>query len=144
MDLLHDPTRITDKQLEGLDTITLNHWEKDIYNRFRESKKRFPEFFPCFKLKNHPVAGLCYSIHFQPLTQHAQALIGNAPRFPHQEEFKPIEKLWNEFGQSELDILFEHFPTQLALKPPKPEWWKVFLGLISARADKRKCNILCR
>jgi len=98
-------------------------WEQEIYHRFREAKKRFPEFFPCFELKPS-ITGLQYSIHFQPLTKHAEALISNNPFFPHHEEFKPIEQLWCN-GQSELDILFASFPTQLALEPPK----KVVLGL---------------
>jgi hypothetical protein len=97
-------------------------WEQDITSRFREARARFPEFFPCFELRDNPQTGLQYSIHFQPLTGHAKALIQFAPQFPHQKEFKPIEQLWNEVGQSELDILFERVPTQLKLKPPKQLW----------------------
>ena len=109
-------------------------WEGEIANRFREAKKRFPEFFPCFELLESPGTGLQYSIHFEPLTGHAKALTEQTPLFPHQKEFKPIEKLWHEDGSSELDILFERFPTQLALLPPKQPWgtrlWELLLGLV--------------
>ncbi|WP_233222523.1 hypothetical protein [Chroococcidiopsis sp. CCALA 051] len=119
--------------------ISLNffhqRWEQEIYNRFREARRRFPEFFPCFEIKENPITGLQYSIYFKPLTKYAQKLACNAPLFPYQEEFKPIEQLWNENGQSELELIFNRFPTQSALKPPQPAWrsgWgKFFLGLIN-------------
>ena len=94
-------------------------WQQDIYNRFQEAKKRFPEFFPCFELKYGSAARLQYSIHFQPLTGYAKALIQSRPDFPHQEQYKPIEQLWDASGQSELDRLFERFPTQQVLKPSR-------------------------
>lgn len=68
-------------------------WEQEVYNRFQEARKRFPEFFPCFDLKYDLIEGLQYSIHFKPLTKHAEALISNAPLFPIQEKFKPIKQL---------------------------------------------------
>ena len=112
-------------------------WQQDIDKRFQEARKRFPEFFPCFELKFNMVEGLQYSIYFKPLTKHAEALTCNAPLFPNHEEFKPIEQLWNENGQSELDVIFECFPTQLALKPLKPwrvQWWKSALKLVTFRS----------
>lgn len=96
-------------------------WEREIASRFRESKKRFPEFFPCFELLECPGHKLQYSIHFEPLTGHAKALIEQTPLFPYQKNFKPIEKLWQD-GSSELDIIFNQFPTQLALLPPRQSW----------------------
>ena len=118
-------------------------WQQDIYSRFRETKKRFPEFFPCFELKYDLAARLQYSIHFQPLTGHATALIQSRSDFPHQEKFKPIEQLWDASGQSELDELFERFPTQLALNPPKPsliklcqEWLKKTFSTLKFRKVK--------
>ncbi len=110
-------------------------WKQEIYNRFREARKRFPEFFPCFELKYNLVEGLQYSIYFKPLTRYAETLTCNAPLFPNHKEFKPIKQLWNENGQSELDIIFERFPTQLALKPLKAPWWKTALKLVNQGLD---------
>lgn len=107
-------------------------WQQEIYSRFQEARKRFPEFFPCFELKYSP-EGLEYSIHFKPLTRHAEDLTCQAPLFSTHEEFKPIEQLWSEDGQSELDIIFERFPTQLALQSRKEQWgqlWKSIVELI--------------
>jgi|UPI00058505C3 hypothetical protein len=126
------------QQTAAIDITSLNffrqRWEQEIYNRFREARQRFPEFFPCFEIKEDPLAGLQYSIYFKPLTKSAQKLACNAPLFPYQEEFKPIKQLWNENGQSELEIIFDRFPTQSALKPSQAGWrwgWKSFLGLIN-------------
>ena len=158
-----DPRSLINEQLVGIDQITIplqdlsmgvvgdevvfrvdpnnaslvfyyQRWKQEIYNRFREARKRFPEFFPCFELKYNLVEGLQYSIHFKPLTEHAKALTRLAPLFPHHEEFKPIERLWHSDGRSELDIIIEHFPTQLALEPPKQPWgtrlWELLLRLV--------------
>lgn len=120
-------------------------WEREIASRFRESKKRFPEFFPCFELLERPGHGLQYSIHFEPLTGHAKALIEQTPLFPHQKNFKPIEKLWQD-GSSELDILFNRFPTQLVLLPPRQSWgermWKLLLGLVHQGLELRHIGSL--
>ncbi|MEQ9552773.1 MAG: hypothetical protein RIM23_24555 [Coleofasciculus sp. G3-WIS-01] len=113
---------LLNEQVIEIDEITRKRWERDIYSRFQEARERFPEFFPCFELKNYPVNGLYYSIHFKPLTQYAKRLTRHTADFPHTEQFKPIEMLWNEYGKSELDILFESFPTQRALKPAKLGW----------------------
>lgn len=113
-------------------------WKQEIYSRFQEARKRFPEFFPCFELKFNP-EGLEYSIHFKPLTKHAEDLTCHAPLFPIHKKFKPIEQLWSEDGQSELDIIFKRFPTQLTLKPHKEQWgtqlWKLIVELI--KQEKR-------
>jgi hypothetical protein len=105
-----------------IDDITRKRWERDIYNRFKEARERFPEFFPCFEIRNYPVNRLYYSIHFKPLTQYAERLTRHTPDFPHTETFKPIEMLWDEGGKSELDRLFARFPTQRSLKPAKQNW----------------------
>ena len=121
-------------------------WESEIANRFREAKKRFPEFFPCFELLEIPGKGLQYSIHFEPLTEHAKELSEQTPLFPRHKEFKPIEKLWHSDGSSELDILFERFPTQLALLPPKQpwetRWWQLLLGLVHQTLELRHIRSL--
>lgn len=118
----------------AVDFFYLQRWEQDIYNRFNEARKRYPEFFPCFELKES-VHGLQYAIYFKPLTQHAKTLVSNALLFPHYQQFKSIEQLWQENGQSELDIIFERFPTQLALKLPRKSWRaqckQLFLGLVN-------------
>lgn len=120
-------------------------WEREIASRFRESKKRFPEFFPCFELLERPGHGLQYSIHFEPLTEHAKALIEQTPFFPHQKNFKPIEKLWQD-GSSELDILFNRFPTQLALLPHRQSWkermWELLLGLVHQGLELKHVGFL--
>ncbi|PPS39856.1 hypothetical protein [Chroococcidiopsis sp. TS-821] len=100
-------------------SLCRRRWQQEIYNRFQEARQRFPEFFPCFELRETLDAKLEYSIHFQPLTQYAKVISSNNPLFPHSEEFKPIEQLWNSEGKSQLDIIFEHYPTQLALRPHK-------------------------
>jgi hypothetical protein len=97
-----------------------DRWQRDIYNRFREAKKRFPEFFPCFELRYDVREGLQYSIYFHPLTQHATVLLQLAADFPDRPHFKPIARLWDESGRSELDNLFARFPTQLALESFQP------------------------
>lgn len=139
------PTNLYLSTVQGLETTTTadntflvsyrQRWEQEIYNRFQEARQRYSEFFPCFELKEDPVEGLQYSIHFKPLTQYAKTLVYNAPLFPRREEFKPIEQLWNEDGQSQLDIIFERFPTQSALKLPKEPWAsrcrELFLGLVN-------------
>ena len=121
-------------------------WQQEVYKRFQESKKRFPEFFPCFELKYSLVAGLQYSIHFKPLTKHAEDLSCNAPLFPTYEEFKPIEQLWNEDGQSTLDIIFENFPTQLTLMPldqqSETKWWKSVVELVKQRLELKHIGSL--
>lgn len=120
-------------------------WEREIASRFRESKKRFPEFFPCFELLECSGYGLQYSIHFEPLTGHAKALIEQTPLFPYQKNFKPIEKLWQD-GSSELDIVFNRFPTQLALLPPKQSWgermWELLLGVVHQGLELRHVGSL--
>lgn len=120
-------------------------WQREIASRFQESKKRFPEFFPCFELLDNQ-QGLQYSIHFEPLTGHAKALTEQTPLFPHQKDFKPIDKLWQENGSSELDVLFERFPTQLTLLPPKQSWgtrmWELFLVLVNQAMELRHINFL--
>lgn len=119
-------------------------WEEEIYNRFREAKKRFPEFFPCFELKEFQ-GGLQYSIHFQPLTERAKILATNNPVFPSKEQFKPIQQLWCN-GKSELDILFASFPTQLALKSIKVSrevgWWKFFGGVFKQMFGFKRIGLL--
>ncbi len=100
-------------------SLCRRRWQQEIYNRFREARQRFPEFFPCFELRETLDAKLEYSIHFQPLTKYAKVICSKNPLFPHSEEFKPIEQLWNSEGKSQLDIIFEHYPTQLALRPDK-------------------------
>lgn len=124
---------ITITSKRAIDFFYLQCWEQDIYNSFKEARKRYPEFFPCFELKES-LQGLQYTIYFKPLTQHAKTLVGNALLFPYQPQFKPIEQLWQENGQSELDMIFERFPTQLALKLPKKSWKvqckQLFLGLL--------------
>ena len=121
-------------------------WEEEVYSCFREAKKRFPEFFPCFELLESRGKGLQYSIHFEPLTGHAKALTNQTPIFPHKKEFKPIEKLWHSDGSSELDIIFERFPTQLALLPPKQPWgtrWlQLLLGLVHKTLELRHIGSL--
>jgi len=110
-------------------TYHQQRWELEIASRFHEAKKRFPEFFPCFELLEIP-RHLLYSIHFQPLTGHANTLIEQNPTFPHQKLFKPIEKLWGEDGINDLDRLWLKFPTQLSLSPPKPSWTTKFGKLL--------------
>lgn len=105
-------------------------WELEIVSRFHESKKRFPEFFPCFELLQIPRRKLFYSIYFYPLTERANVSIEQNPSFPHTKEFKPIETLWGEDGINELDKLFLSFPTQLSLLPPKPSWKTKFGKLL--------------
>lgn len=150
-----DPKRLVNKQLAGTAYITIpdaslvayqQRWEREIASRFREAKKRFPEFFPSFELLESPGKGLQYSIHFEPLTEHSKALIDQTPLLPHHKEFKPIEQLWQEDGSSELDILFERFPTQLALLPPKKPWgtrsWELLVGLVHQGLDLRHIGSL--
>lgn len=124
-------TIITSKRTT--DFFYRQRWEREIYNRFKEARKRYPEFFPCFELKES-LQGLQYAIYFKPLTQYAKILTSKALHFPQQQQFKPIEQLWQENGQSELDIIFERFPTQLALKLPRKSWRaqckQLFLGLV--------------
>lgn len=104
-----------------VDFFYCQRWEQDIYNHFKEAKKRYPEFFPCFELRES-LHGLQYAIYFKPLTQHAKTLVSNVLLFPHYQQFKSIEQLWQENGQSELDTIFERFPIQLALKLPRKSW----------------------
>jgi len=108
-------------------SLYCKRWQQEVYNRFREARRRFPEFFPCFELRENSDAKLEYSIHFQPLTKYAKVLSSNNPLFPDREEFKPIEQLWNSEGKSQLDIIFEYYPTQLALKASKVPSWKLQL-----------------
>ncbi|AFZ28909.1 hypothetical protein Glo7428_0300 [Gloeocapsa sp. PCC 7428] len=117
------------KQIQNINnafvSLCRRRWQQEIYNRFRESRQRFPEFFPCFELRETLDAKLEYSIHFQPLTKYAKVISSNNPLFPNSEEFKPIEQLWNSEGKSQLDIIFEHYPTQLALKSHKTSTLKL-------------------
>lgn len=106
-------------------SLCRRRWQQEIYNRFREARQRFPEFFPCFELRETLDAKLEYSIHFQPLTKYAKVISSKNPLFPDSEEFKPIEQLWNSEGKSQLDIIFEHYPTQLALKAHKASTLKL-------------------
>lgn len=110
-------------------------WEQKISQRFQEARQRYPEFFPCFELKES-VKGLQYSIYFKPLTQYAQTLASNTSVFPHYQTFKPIEQLWQEDGQSELDRVFERFPTQIALELPKEPWGARCKQLFSGLVDR--------
>jgi len=108
-------------------SLCRRRWQQEVYNRFREARKRFPEFFPCFDLRENSDGKLEYSIHFKPLTKYAKGLLVDNPLFPHNEEFKPIEELWNSQGKSQLDIIFERYPTQLELKVSKVSSWKLQL-----------------
>lgn len=133
------------QQKATIDFFYRQCWEQDIYNRFKEARNRYPEFFPCFELKES-LQGLQYTIYFKPLTQNAKTLADNALFFPYQQQFKPIEQLWQENGQSELDMIFERFPTQLALKLPKKSWKvqckQLFLELVERGLELTHVNSL--
>lgn len=128
------------EQTQNINTAFISlcrrRWQQEVYNRFREARQRFPEFFPCFELRENSEE-LEYSIYFKPLTKYAQGLLLNNPLFPHNQEFKPIKELWNSEGKSQLDIIFEHYPTQLALKTSKGALRKLNLqALIQVNVKK--------
>lgn len=121
-------------------------WEQQVCQRFQEARQRYPEFFPCFELKEDSVKGLQYSIYFKPLTQYAKNLVENASLFPHYQAFEPIEQLWQEDGQSKLDKIFARFPTQTALQPPRKPWGaqckQLFLGVVDRGLDLLHVNFM--
>ena len=87
-----------------------------------EAQSRYPDFDLVLQTRQTPL-GWEYSIHFQALASAPKVQPG--PLFSLQPFWYPIEMLWREYGQSELDYLFSIYPDQysfraFAIEKPSP------------------------
>jgi hypothetical protein len=74
-----------------------------------EAKSRYPDFDLVLQTRQ-TLLGWEYSIHFQTLASAPKVKPGAL--FSLQPFWYPIELLWREYGQSELDYLFSIYPDQ--------------------------------
>jgi hypothetical protein len=78
-----------------------------------EAKSRYPDFDLVLQTRQTPL-GWEYSIHFQVLASAPKVKPGAL--FSLQPFWYPIELLWREYGQSELDYLFSIYPDQYSFR----------------------------
>ncbi|MGA7954435.1 MAG: hypothetical protein WCA07_13040 [Gloeobacterales cyanobacterium] len=77
------------------------------------AKSRYPDFDLILQTRQTPL-GWEYSIHFQTLATAPKVKPGAL--FSLQPFWYPIELLWREHGQSELDYLFSIYPDQSSFR----------------------------
>jgi hypothetical protein len=100
-----------------------------------EAKSRYPDFDLVLQTRQTPL-GWEYSIHFQTLASAPKVKPGAL--FSLQPSWYPIELLWREYGQNELDYLFSIYPDQYSFrafsieKPSTLKTWQTMMAWSAA------------